>query len=42
MGGDGGLLHTLRQLKAEGRIDMDQFYFVNLPFGSGNDTARVH
>lgn len=41
MGGDGGLTNCLRVFKAEKRFKLDLFYFINLPFGSGNDAARV-
>jgi hypothetical protein len=41
MGGDGGLTNSLRAFKADNRFNLDLFYFINLPFGSGNDSARV-
>ncbi len=41
MGGDGSLTHCLRALLATERVDLETIQFVTLPFGSGNDSARV-
>jgi diacylglycerol kinase family enzyme len=39
MGGDGGLMMSLAQLKV--KIDVQRLVFVSLPFGSGNDMAQA-
>lgn len=43
MGGDGSLGIILKQLRAIPLINayMDKIYFCLLPYGTGNDTARV-
>ena len=38
MGGDGGLNHAILGLSKI--VDLENFDFVTLPFGSGNDTSR--
>ena len=40
MGGDGALTNSLRALKKE-NINIEKIQFVILPFGSGNDAAKV-
>lgn len=43
MGGDGGLTHTLNGIKQNQKLllKMQLISFVCLPFGSGNDAAKV-
>lgn len=39
MGGDGGLMMSIEQLRAD--IDISKLIFISLPFGSGNDMAQA-
>lgn len=43
MGGDGTLGIVLKELKSVEAINksLDKIYFSLLPYGTGNDTARV-